>query len=474
VSANNSKPRTILQDAMAKHEARLRPEDRFTVEELGDAYEGDLDLGPDADSKASCTSSTSLTSSLRSWPVMGAEALYGLPGVIVAAIEPTSEADPAGLLAQTLVSYGSLIGRTAHFQAEDDTHYLNEFLCLVGRTSKGRKGMSWGRVRSVVQDADPDWAERRIMGGLSSGEGLIEAVRDERRDQKGEVVAAAAEDKRLLAAEGEFASVLKQVERQGNTLSAILRQAWDGGRLRTMTRSNPLCATDAHISIIAHCTMTELVRLLSNTETANGFANRFLWVAVRRSKVLPEGGRLDPDVLADLRRRFREAVEFGHDVREMRRTPVARALWCDVYGDLSEGRPGLAGSLLARAEAHVMRLACIYALMDQNCFVDEPHLRAALAFWDYCEQSVRYIWGDSLGDPMADAILRGLQASPGGLSRQEINDKVFKRNKPSEDIARALSLLAEFGLARMERRDTGGRKAEERWYEATKSTKSTK
>jgi hypothetical protein len=441
---------------------KLRPEDRFQADKLGDAYEGPVPAPaagtPDGDTAYTAFGRTAS----EEWPALRPEALYGLPGAIVAAIEPTSEADPASLLSQTLVSYGSLIGRTAHFQAEDDTHYLNEFLCLVGRTAKGRKGMSWGRVRSVIQDADPDWADRRIMGGLSSGEGLIEAIRDERRDQKGEVVAAAAEDKRLLAVEGEFASVLKQVERQGNTLSAILRQAWDGGRLRTLTRSNPLCATDAHVSIIAHCTSAELVRLLSSTETANGFANRFLWVAVRRSKVLPEGGRLDPDVLADLRRRFREAVVFGRDVREMRRTPAARALWHDVYGPLSEGRPGLAGSLLARAEAHVMRLACIYGLMDQSCFVDEPHLQAALAFWGYCEQSVAHIWGDSLGDPTADAILKALREAADGLSRDDLRE-LFSRNKRSEEIGRALALLAECGLARSEPKRTGGR-PQERWY----------
>ncbi len=401
------------------------------------------------------------------WPVLAAGALYGLPGEIVQEIEPTSEADPAGLLVQLLVAYGNLIGRTAHFQAEEDRHYLNEFACLVGRTAKGRKGMSWGRIRRVVEAADPEWADKRIMGGLSSGEGLIEAVRDERRDKKGELLAEAAPDKRLLAYEGEFASVLKQVERQGNTLSAILRQAWDGGRLRTMTRTNPLSASDTHVSAIAHCTADELTRLLSSTEAANGFANRFLWVCVRRSKLLPDGGCLDPSALEALQKGFAAAVSFGRDVGEMRRTPKARELWHEVYGPLSEGKPGLAGSLLARAEAHVMRLACIYTLMSESCLVDEPHLRAALALWDYCEQSVRFVWGDSIGEPTADKILKALRAAPDGLSRNEIREGVFQRNVSADKIGDALALLAEYGLARSEKRKTDGR-PEERWYAVTR------
>ena len=75
---------------------------------------------------------------------------------------------------------------------------------------------------------------------------------------------------------------------------AVVRQAWDTGTLRTLTRNNPLTATDAHISIIGHITAEELRRHLTSTEAANGFANRFLWLPVRRSKQLPDGGNLDP------------------------------------------------------------------------------------------------------------------------------------------------------------------------------------
>ena len=392
------------------------------------------------------------------WPSLAAAALYGLAGDIVRTIEPASEADPAALLMQTLVAFGNLIGRTAHFHAEADTHYLNEFAVLVGKTAKGRKGASWGRVRAVAEAVDPDWARDRVLSGLSSGEGLIEAVRDAQRDREGEVVAPAVADKRLLAYEGEFASVLKQNERRGNTISVNLRHAWDGRPLGTLTR-NPLRATAAHVSLIGHCTASELIRLLSDTESANGFGNRILWVCVKRSKVLPDGGSLDPEMLASLQRRVREAVDFARDVGEMRRDASARELWHRVYGPLSEGKPGLAGSLTARAEAHVMRLACLYALMDRSCLVEVEHLSAALALWEYVEGSVRYVWGDSLGDPVADEILRNLRARADGLNRTKIRD-LFHRHRSAEDIGRALAVLAEYGLARRENRETDGRPCE--------------
>ena len=176
------------------------------------------------------------------WPDPIDQAAYhGLAGQIVHLIEPHSEADPVAILAQCLVAFGSVIGRTAHFLAEADTHYSNLFITLVGTTSKGRKGTSWGQTGRVFGTVDQEWYQERVMGGLSSGEGLIWAVRDpiyktENIKEKGrtvdtqEVLAdAGVADKRLLALESEFGSVLKVIGRERNTLSAIIRQAWDTG-----------------------------------------------------------------------------------------------------------------------------------------------------------------------------------------------------------------------------------------------------
>ena len=98
-------------------------------------------------------------------------------------------------------------------------------------------------------------------------------------------------DKRLLGEEPELAKVLKVASRDSNIVSPILRQAWDGDRLQVMTRNNPLKATNAHVSLVGHINEHELLRYLTETETANGFANRFVWLSVKRSKVLPRGSR---------------------------------------------------------------------------------------------------------------------------------------------------------------------------------------
>jgi hypothetical protein len=408
------------------------------------------------------------------WPDPPAvEAFHGLAGKIVRTIEPASEADPAALLVQTLVAFGSVTGRSAYFTVEADRHHGNEFAVLVGHTSKARKGTSWGRIYCLFRQAEEQWATERVQTGLSSGEGLIWAVRDpihkrERVKEGGEVryedvvVDPGIEDKRLLVYEPEFANVLKQTERQGNTLSAILRQAWDGGDMRSMTKNSPARATGAHVGVMGHITAAEVRRYLTQTETANGYANRHLWVCADRSKLLPEGGRVDAAAWEAVRAELVEALAFARTAGEVRRDDEARVIWCEVYGELSEGKPGLAGALLARAEAHVMRLAMIYALMDRSAVIQAPHLLAALALWEYVERSVYFVFGDDLGDPVADDVLRLLRSSPAGLTRNELRD-YFGRHQSSERIVRALGLLLQHRLARFERQETGGRPAE-RWF----------
>src|SRR5262249_45668434 len=127
------------------------------------------------------------------WPDPPAvEAFHGLAGRIVKLIEPRTEAGSAALLGQLLLGVGSVAGRSAHFKVEADCHRCNEFSVLVGRTSKARKGTSWGRVGGLLQQAEEQWFNERVASGVSSGEGIIWAVRDpitkrERIRQKGSV-----------------------------------------------------------------------------------------------------------------------------------------------------------------------------------------------------------------------------------------------------------------------------------------------
>lgn len=412
------------------------------------------------------------------WPELHQAALYGVAGDFVRLVEPHSEADPVALLVQFLIAFGNLIGRGAHFVAEADKHFTNLFAVLVGGTSTGRKGTAWGQVKRIFEALDDAWARDCIAGGMSSGEGLIYNVRDAVHSTKpikadgratgvdGVVITdKGVEDKRLLVFEGEFASVLRAQGREGNTLSMVIRNLWDTGDTRSMVKNSPTRTTGAHVSIIGHITKDELRACLDAVDSVNGYVNRFLWVCTRRSKFLPRGGQLSKVDFAPLILRLRESVDFSRGAGEMSFDEAAGVMWDAAYVGLETGRTGLLGKVTQRASPYVLRLSCLYALLDCAGTVRREHLGAALALWKYCEDSARYIFGERTGDRLADDILSGLRgAEGGGLTRTDISN-LCGRNVNAERISGALASLAEAGLAysRNERTEHAKRPVE-RWF----------
>jgi hypothetical protein len=408
------------------------------------------------------------------WPKLADEAMYGLPGEIVRQIEPHSEADPVALLGHALVSFGNMAGPNPHYRVGGARHGANLYVTCVGVTAGGRKGTALADTLSVIRDADDYWSRNAIASGLSSGEGLVWAVRDPIEESqpikdKGRVteyqtvqVDQGVEDKRKLVTEPEIGSTLRIMDRDGNSLSGVVRQLWDSGDVQTLTKQKAARTTGAHVSIIGHVTRHELGRYLGRTEQANGFANRFLWLLVKRSKFLPDGGNLQRVDWQPLRQELSRVLRHAKSTHEVTRTKAAGEAWRSIYEALAADRLGMFGAVTSRAEAQVLRLSLIYALFDGKAQIDVPHLQAAVAVWQYAEISARVIFGNALGDPVADEILKALQGCPVGMTRTDLSN-TFGQNKRAGEIDRALSLLKGYRLVYSEREETGGRVAE-RFY----------
>ena len=405
----------------------------------------------------------------RPWPEPPNEIVYhGLAGEIVRALDPHTEADPIAVLVQLLTAFGAAVGDGPYFHAGVTRHQPRLFIVIVGKSSRSRKGDSWQCVSSVLL---PSGVAPRIQTSLSSGEGLIWMVRDPiiktkymagQAGQQGhyeQIVEDEGEpEKRVLVVAGEYSQILKVMRREGNTLSAIIRDAWDQGNLSIATRSMAAQATGVYFSMIGHITADELREELGGLEAANGFANRFIWFAVKRSKSLPTPKELDDEWLAAWAARFREAVEQARQIGQVRRAEEARLLWREIYSKLARERDGLLGALLGRSEAQVLRLSMLYALLDGSPLIRVEHLRAAYELWGYAERSVEYLFGDMIGQSMADTILLALKQNF-ELTRSQIH-KLFSRNATRGEIDEALGLLYQENKVRYYTEQTKGRPRE--------------
>ena len=396
----------------------------------------------------------------RQWPKpLGEDAYIGIAGDFVGAVEMHTESDPAAILFQFLVCFGNCIGTHSFYRQEWTPHNAREFVLIVGRSAKARKGTSWNIVKEIFKLADENWFKKRIVGGLGSGEGVVNSVRDEQteRDEQGrETTIAGVTDKRLMVVESEFASVLSVSGRDGSTLSEVLRNAWDSGNIQTLTKNNPLRATNAHISVIGHITETELVKKLGDNAIFNGFANRFLVVCAKRARLLPDGGSLTDEDFQKLATLLTRAIDTARKISRLTRSEEARKLWHEVYPKLSGDRAGNFGAITSRAEAHVLRLSMIYALLDGSSEIQLCHLKAALECWRYCQDSALYIWGDFTGG-LAGKIRDSLaSAGQRGLTRTQLYNALGGRT-PAEEIEPELSKLISSGEVHDEQKQTSGR-----------------
>lgn len=330
------------------------------------------------------------------WPNPSMDAIYKVPivGKFIDIVTENSEVDPMSFLLTFLSGFGAMVGSNPHIKVANTKHPARISSVLVGGSSRSRKGTSMNTVREILKmiedsiDIDPLTI---TSGPLSSGEGLIDAMRDPRPNERPPDPGVI--DKRLWCIEEEFANVLRMGGRLGNTLSVILRNAWDGGTLSPLTRSNKVCATNPHICILGHITLQELEKLLNNVDIFNGFANRFLWLCVQRKAVIAFPSILNQKEMCDL------AIELGKLLLQARKlghvgfSKSAEEFWLEKYPLISTDLPGRLGPLTARSEAHIMRLALVYALLDGKSQIDVNHLQAAMAIMQYSIDSLKLIFG---------------------------------------------------------------------------------
>ncbi len=297
----------------------------------------------------------------------------------------------------------------------------------------------------------------RIVSGLGSGEKLVHLVRDAEGDDPG------ARDRRLLLRESDLAGLLAVVNREGSTLSARLREAFDGKPISNTVKRDPARASVHHIGIIGHCTADELRSQLREEQIRNGLANRVLWLAAKRVTKLPNPpvfSCADDPAVDRAAAALHDALRDARGVRRMTRSAPAERIWDGWYRALPDDEPGLVPAVTERAEALVARLSMIYGLMAGSATIEVEHLTAALALWDYSAACVEHIWGGTTGDLMADRVLEELAFGP--MLQAAISSDIFSRNVSGqrlEEIRRRLERLGRITVERIPSGPAGGRPA---------------
>jgi hypothetical protein len=388
---------------------------------------------------------------------------HGIAGEVAKLATANSEADPIAVAATFLVMTGAYFGRAKYQPIGDEDHHPRLFVALVGQSAYARKGTSlhgpkafWRACDKVLQDTSglPFTLGNPLKIGnmLSSGEGLLYPIRDpEELDASEEADLTdkqrkqrnALRDKRLFVIEQELASMFKVMQREGSTLSEVLRRLYDGGDISPMTKRDTIVVTEPHVTLLGHITRDELSLVLKPTDILNGLANRFLWLLVRRSKSIAHPVPMDSSDVYRIGKELARLVIAAHTISNgngrVDFDPAAYELFSAIYPEIVTERRGVIGSILSRGSVIVRRLAMIYAMLDGSDLIRPEHIEAAMALWRYSVDSATIIFGRREADPRAQKLMDFLPEDGRPVRREKIISDCFKRNilQPDLDVVLA-------------------------------------
>lgn len=393
----------------------------------------------------------------RNAPQPDLECLYGLIGEVAHAGSDGTETNAFAIAANFMAYLSCAIGRGVYLPIGNTRHHTRLFCLHIGRSGRGRKGDAVSlvlRIDTALRSIDESFAPQIHRGGLSTREGLAALIHDGFKHGRNEV--GAIEDKRLWVVESEFANVLHQGRRDGNTLSAALRDCWDGIDLKPATKSNRVYASDPHVCLSGAISPSELRGLMSAREMSNGFANRFLMIWAERVRMLPFPKETSQAVVEHLARRTLEVLAFvradHHDEREhlkMELSPQAQWRYAQLYrGELHDGvDDGAIGALLERSAPMLLRLAMLMALTDLQTRIEAQHIDAAMAWIRHATASVRFVFVSAAEDArlsqvvdLSNRVLSFLNER-GQATRSQISSECFRGKMPKARIDASLEHL---------------------------------
>ncbi len=112
--------------------------------------------------------------------------------------------------------------------------------------------------------------------------------------------------------------------------------------------------------------------------------------------------------------------------------------------------------MTARAEAQLLRLSITYALLDGDSAIRSAHLQAAVAFWQFCDDSARYIFAGLGSGGREKTVLAALATGP--KSQGELHKELGGHVK-ADQLNKVLARLETNVIIQHSTQATGGRRA---------------
>ena len=340
-----------------------------------------------------------------------------------------------------LVSH--VIGFRARFQANP----LAVFSLLVAPTNTGKSAIIDVLANEVIPPLINQTAlqVRRFDGYFGSLEAIATAYRETKTEK-------------LIQFASEFAVQVKKGKNDGGgPVIQALCDIWFGTAQGSVTKAGIVDLSGKHLSIVAASTPAWLHANLSEVDLAGGFANRFCyWLGLA-----DEPRRIDIVKPIDVNalRRFGTVLmkldkKLGSPASPiwLQMDPDAETVWiawkrANEQQAKENENSQIFSSLTARIREHTIRVAGIYALLDEQLVVSRTNMIRATRVGDYLLRSATYAFGDygqSLKSRAARWVERRLEKVGGRESCRKLQQSCDHDLRPA--LAESLTQLQREGV----------------------------
>lgn len=375
--------------------------------------------------------------------VMSEDAFYGLAGKMAMEISPINGISKEAVLFQFLICMSTLCAHKFFYSIGGKRIYSADYLVLVGNTGSSKKGTSFSDVKYFFDKFYPEFSTQRLKTGVNSGEGLINSIRDRvtsiEKNEKGKEREVTKDEgalsKIVLFLETEFSRLLKAGKRDGSTVTECYRNAWDGVPLEINTSQRSIRSTDYCVSLIAHITPKELRSLVSDIDSSNGYLNRFMFCLISGGEPKPFPESFDR-VNFSFINEFSELLSFinSMDNGEVVLADNAKDLYLEIYNEFYYRSEDKITELISRNTQHLLKMAMLYAIIDQSPVISNEHLKAAKALIDYSAASIQELFGNDILSKKESKVLKYLSTQEGKSTRGKIQSDCFKNNSSKEEL----------------------------------------
>lgn len=402
-------------------------------------------------------------------PSIQEECFFGVAGLLANESAPQVGVSREAVLFQLLIFIGNMCEHKFHFNLGGSKLYLNDYLLIVGETSKAKKGTSLKTVKYFIEKINEEYYKTCIRTGVNSGEGLVNAVRDRvislEEKKNGEIKETVLDEggksKTALFIEPEFSRLMKSGKRDGNTSTEILRQAWDGDYLEVVVKKDSCSSSDHHISMIGHITQNEFEFLNSNVDSTNGYLNRFLFCRIFNGSPVPLPKSFDSLSFSFMPRLF-SVIAFIRNTgtEELKLEESAISFWEEIYSDFFYSPDDGFSELMARTPTHILKVAMIFSVLDCSYCISKDHLISAKAIVDYSNDSIRFIFSSPSKKKNNNErkVVEYISKKDGSVMRSEVMRELFNKKIKALELDGLKDSLILQNLIRVENIDGA-----ERW-----------